>query len=232
MNLDARYEWFFGAGEYFTVGGFYKQIDSPIESNVNFAGGTTFQSFLNAPEATVYGAEIEFKKYFDPAIDAAWWGENRLYVASNYTWSQSEVNADEGDTVRPYGFPAPVDATLFVRDGSTLQGQSDHIANLQLGIEDEATRTQATLIANYVSERISARGRPGQPDYIDEPGTSLDFVLRKGFTLGGTDMTLGFSARNLLDTDYQEYQERDGNRVDVLRYEQGVSYDVSLSASF
>ena len=232
VNLDARYEWFFGAGEYFTVGGFYKQIDNPIESNVNFAGGTTFQSFLNAPEATVYGAEIEFKKYFDPAIDAAWWGENRLYVASNYTWSQSEVNADEGDTVRPYGFPAPVDATLFVRDGSTLQGQSDHIANLQLGIEDEATRTQATLIANYVSERISARGRPGQPDYIDEPGTSLDFVLRKGFTLGGTDMTLGFSARNLLDTDYQEYQERDGNRVDVLRYSPGVSYDVSLSASF
>ena len=232
VNLDARYEWFFGAGEYFTVGGFYKQIDNPIESNVNFAGGTTFQSFLNAPEATVYGAEIEFKKYFDPAIDAAWWGENRLYVASNYTWSQSEVNADEGDTVRPYGFPAPVDATLFVRDGSTLQGQSDHIANLQLGVEDEATRTQATLIANYVSERISARGRPGQPDYIDEPGTSLDFVLRKGFTLGGTDMTLGFSARNLLDTDYQEYQERDGNRVDVLRYSPGVSYDVSLSASF
>ena len=45
-------------------------------------------------------------------------------------------------------------------------------------------------------------------------------------------MTLGFSARNLLDTDYKEYQERDGNRVDVLRYEQGVSYDVSLSASF
>ncbi|MFP7722898.1 TonB-dependent receptor domain-containing protein [Lysobacter sp. A3-1-A15] len=232
LNLDARYEWFFGAGEYFTAGVFYKHIDNPIESNVNFAGGTTFQSFLNAPEATLFGAEIEIKKYFDPAIDARWWGDSRLYVASNYTWSDSEVNASQGDTVRPYGFPAPVDATLFVRDGSTLQGQSDHIANLQLGIEDEATRTQATLIANYVSERISARGRPGQPDYIDAPGTSLDFVLRRGFTLGGTDMTLGFSARNLLDTDYHEYQERDGNRVDVLRYSPGVSYSVSLSASF
>ena len=231
-NLDARYEWFFGQGEYFTLGAFYKLIDNPIESNVNFAGGTTFQSFLNVPEATVYGAEVEFKKYFDLPIQANWWGDNRLYFATNYTFSQSEVNADEGDTVQPFGFFEPVDALLFVRDGSELQGQSDHIANLQVGVENESTGSQATLIANYVSDRVSARGRPGQPDYIDSPGVSLDFVLRKGFTLGDTKMTLGFAARNLLETEYEEFQERGGNRVNVFRYDQGVSYSLSLSASF
>ncbi|WP_407352256.1 TonB-dependent receptor domain-containing protein [Luteimonas sp. R10] len=232
LNLDVRYEWFFGAGEYFTVGGFYKDIDNPIESNVNFAGGTTFQSFLNAPAATLYGAEIEAKKYFDLPIEANWWGDNRLYFSGNYTWSNSEVEVKEGDTVHPYGFAQPVDAALFVRDGSQLQGQSDHIANLQVGIESETTRTQATLIANYVGERITARGRPGQPDYIEKPGTTLDFVLRKGFNLGDTEMSIGFSARNILDTEYQEYQERGGNRADVYRYEPGVSYTLSLSASF
>lgn len=231
-NLDARYEWFFGTGEYFTLGAFYKLIDNPIESNVNFAGGTTFQSFLNVPEATVYGAEVEFKKYYDLPIQASWWGDNRLYFATNYTFSQSEVNAEEGDTVQPFGFVEPVDALLFVRDGSVLQGQSEHIANLQVGIEDASTGTQATLIANYVSERVSARGRPGQPDYIDKPGTSLDFVLRKGFNLGDTKVTLGFAARNILETEYQEFQERGGNRVDIYRYDPGVSYSLSLSASF
>ncbi|NZA26608.1 TonB-dependent receptor [Luteimonas sp. SJ-92] len=232
LNLDVRYEWFFGSGEYFTVGGFYKDIDNPIESNVNFAGGTTFQSFLNAPAAVLYGAEIEAKKYFDLPIEANWWGDNRLYFSGNYTWSNSEVEVKEGDTVRPYGFTRPVDAALFVRDGSQLQGQSDHIANLQFGIESETSRTRATLIANYVGERITARGRPGQPDYIEKPGTTLDFVLRKGFDLGGREMAIGFSARNILDTEYQEYQERGGNRADVYRYEPGVSYTLSLSAEF
>ena len=158
----------------FTVGAFHKTIDKPIETNINVGGGgTIFQSFLNAPEATVYGAEVEFKKYFDDVFAADWWGANRMYLATNYTWSQSEVNADEGDTVQPFGYPAPVDARLFVRDGSDMQGQSEHIANLQFGVENESTGLQATLIANHVSERVSARGRPGQPDYMQEPGTTL-----------------------------------------------------------
>ncbi len=232
VNFDVRWEWFFGSGEYFTLGAFHKQIDDPIETNVNFAGGTTFQSFLNAPEATVYGAEIELKKYFDVGLQADWWGDSRLYLATNYTWSKAEVNAEAGDTVQPYGFADPVDALLFVRDGSQLQGQSEHIANLQFGIEDAATRSQATLVANYVSERVSARGRPGQPDYMEEPGTTLDLVLRKGFDLGDTAMTIGLSARNILDTEYREFQERGGNRVNVYRYEPGVSYSLSLSAEF
>lgn len=231
-NFDARYEWFFGAGEYFTAGVFYKQIDNPIESNVNFAGGTTFQSFLNAPEATVYGAEVELKKYFDLDIDTDWWGDNRLYFAANYTYSQSEVNADEGDTVHPFGFARPVDALLFVRDGSVLQGQSENIANLQVGIENATTKAQATLIANYVDERVSARGRPGQPDYIEKPGTTLDFVLRQPVTFGDTELTLGFAARNLLETDYEEFQERDGNRINVFTYEPGITYSFTVSASF
>ncbi len=231
-NLDARFEWFFAQGEYLTFGLFHKLIDKPVESNVNFAGGTTFQSFLNAPEATVYGVEVEFKKYFDLPIQANWLGDSRLYLATNYTWSNSEVTVKDGDTVIPAGFVAPVEASLFVTDGSVLQGQSDHIANLQIGIEDPSTRTQATLIANYVSERVSARGRPTQPDYIQKPGTSLDLVLRKGFMLGDKEMTLGFSARNLLDTRYEEFQERGGNRVDVLSYTPGISYSLSISASF
>lgn len=232
-NFDVRYERYFEQGEYFTAGLFYKQIDKPIEALVSSSSAGIVQSFINAPEATLFGFELEFKKYFDLGVDASWWGDKRLYLATNYTWTDSEVNATDSDTVWPYGFVEPQPATLFVEDGSQMQGQSEHIGNLQLGIESADSGLQATLIANYVSERISARGEFGQPNYIEEPGTTLDFVLRKSFDLGiGDKATLSFSARNLLGTEHQEYQKGGGNRIDVYTYDPGISYNLGISLEF
>lgn len=234
-NLDLRYEWFFDAGEYFTAGLFHKTIDKPVEAVIgDFGGNQLFQGFLNAPEATLYGVELEFKKYFDPQL--SWLGDRRLYVATNYTWSTSEVNANDSDKVIPPGFNGvPQAARSFVRDGSAMQGQSEHIANLQFGIESNDGDLQATLIANYVSERISVRGRGGQPDYMEDPGATLDFVLRKGLDLGGWGgftPSLSFSARNILNKSHEEYQERDGARVVLYTYKPGISWDVTLSLAF
>ena len=234
VNLDLRYEWFYGAGEYFTAGLFHKSIDNPVEAVIgDFGGNQLFQGFLNAPEATLYGVELEFKKYFDPELN--WLRGGRLYFATNYTWSNSEVNADADDMVIPPGFNGtPQPAASFVRDGSTMQGQSEHIANFQFGVENEDADLQATLIANYVSERISVRGRAGQPDYMEEPGTTLDLVVSKGLDLGYQRLkpSVRFSARNILNRKHEEYQERDGSRIDLYTYEPGVSYDVSLTVDF
>lgn len=232
-NFDVRYEWFFNQGEYFTVGGFYKQIDKPIEAVINETGSTLQQTFLNAPEATLYGVEFDFKKYFDLPISGEWWRDNRLYVAANYTYSDSEVNVDADDLTFPLaggGLPRP--AAELVRDGSRMQGQSENIANLQLGVEGLESQLQATLIANFVDERISARGRPGQPDFIQEPGTTVDLVVRKGLEFGDTEVTVGLEARNLFDREFEEYQELGGGRVDINRYDVGRSLNFTVSANF
>jgi outer membrane receptor protein involved in Fe transport len=59
VNADARYEWYFNDGEFFTAGLFYKQLDNPIVSIVNVAGATVQQTYINAPQAQLYGAELE-----------------------------------------------------------------------------------------------------------------------------------------------------------------------------
>lgn len=233
-NFDTRLEYFFGKGEYFTLGAFYKDMDKPIESVVAEQGATIQQTYLNAPKAILQGAEVEIRKVFaEPFPDMYLLSGKDIFLQSNYTWSDSEVQVNPGDTVFPLsGNGSAEPASNYIIDGSRLQGQSEHVFNLQFGWEDPVALEQATLILTYVSERSSARGRPGEPDFIQEPGTMLDFVYRKEFDAYGNPMTLSFKAQNLLDEDYLEHQEFGGGEVIINQYKLGVGYSVGLSTRF
>lgn len=233
VNLDARYERYFERNQYFTAGVFYKMIENPIEAVASEQGATLFQTFLNAPKANLYGFEVEAKKFFEPTTGLGFVDERRWLIAANYTYSKAELQVDEGDTVIPRGSGGvALPASNFFEDGARLQGQSEHLANLQFGFEDDVNDVQATFLVNYASERTTARGQDIVPDIVNEPGTMLDFTFRKGFTALGKEMTFGFEARNLLDEDFEEYQELGDRRVDVNTYDLGRSFSFSLTARF
>lgn len=233
VNVDLRYEHYFDRGQFATLGAFYKDIDKPIESVVNETGSGLQQTFLNAPRAVLYGLEAEFKKTFEPQLGVVFIDNQRWLIGANYTWTKAEVQADAGDQVFPLtGLGQPAPATNFVIDGSRLQGTSEHIANLQFGFESLTGDTQATLLANYASERTVARGSAGGSDFLQEPGVQLDLTVRQKFQLWGPEFTLGFEARNLLGEEFDEFQTLGGDKIILNNYELGRSYSVSLSASF
>jgi outer membrane receptor protein involved in Fe transport len=237
INLEARYEWYLGRNERITAAGFYKKIDRPIEAIATQQGQTFFTTFANAPEADIYGGEIEVQKYF-PLTDwlpGKFFATRDLVVSANYTYTKSQINVGAGDTTVPNDtFGVPVPASNLFRDGSKLTGQSDHIANLQLGIEDSETLSQQTLLITYASNRITNRfTSSGVPiDFIEEPGFRLDFVMRQGVTIGGLDLEMKFEARNLTNENYEEFQSFNGARVDRNSYDIGRSFSLGLSAKF
>lgn len=232
MNLDVRYEWYFARDQYVTAGLFYKDIDRPVEAVINDTGSVTQQTYLNAPGAELWGVELDVKKYFESPISGGFWDGKRWLVQANYTYVQSELRVGADDEVFPLsGNGVAQPATNFFTDGARLQGQSEHLANLQFGWEDDIARSQATILVNYASERSSARGRPGEPDLTQEPGVMLDFVYRRQFGAFGRDFSFGLELRNLLNTEFQEYQEL-GQRVDINRYDLGTSGSISLSTRF
>ncbi|HRD45994.1 MAG TPA: TonB-dependent receptor [Caulobacter sp.] len=232
-NFDARYEWYFDKDQYFTVGAFYKEITNPVEAIVNdISGGAVQTTYINAPKATLYGVELDAKAYFEFFSDTPWFESKRWLVAANYTYSKSELMVESGDTVIPPGTGFPQAADQWVTDGDPMQGQSEHLANLQFGFEDDAAQQQATVLVTYVSERISNRGRSGFPDVIQDPGVVVDFTFRQGFTAWGREMEFGVEARNLTDEDYEEFQELGGGRVDINKYGIGRSFSISLTSRF
>ncbi len=236
LNFEGRWEYYFRPNQRLSVAGFYKRIDNPIEAAAFFAGGGQLRTgFANAPQAELYGAEAEAQAYFPLAsLGGSFFSTRRLLLIANYTYTQSSITADDTIVIGPT--LQPVAANLLFRDGAPLTGQSDHVANLQFGIEDTDRLSQATFLLSYASERVTNRGPiqglARQPDIIERPGFQLDFVLRQEVPLFRSRVEFKAEARNILGRDYEEFQEFGDNRIDINTYRRGRSFSLSATVNF
>ena len=225
-NYDARIEYYIGRNQFITAGAFYKKITDPIEE-VIVRLERSFTRFINAPEATLYGAELEYRTTYDLPFDTGFFANGKIIFAANYTYTSSEVNAAPGATViSPIDFRA-VAASQFGLDGTKLQGTPENIANVQIGYEGNGT--QVTLLVGWVDERIARRGLGSVPSVIELPGINIDLVMKQDFTIGNNDMTIALSGRNLLDEDNQEFQLSNLGRTEANTYKRGRSFSLSLT---
>jgi outer membrane receptor protein involved in Fe transport len=237
-NAEARFEWYFAPEQRVSVSGFYKRIDNPIEAFVSNEGNEFIISYANAPKATLYGAEVEAQKYFDLSgcsDNAGFFVGRRAVVVANYTYTKSELQVKEGQSVLIPGVQNGL-ATDYFRDGAAMTGQSDHIANLQLGLESTDKLSQQTILLTYASDRVVSRGATGtppQPDIVERPGLRLDFVARQGIELAPErEMEVKFEFRNITGRKHEEFQQSGERRLDFNTYDLGRVATLSASVKF
>ncbi len=244
-NAEARTEWYFAKDQRLSVAGFYKRIENPIEAVAFFpAGSDTLQTgFANAPQAKLYGGETEFQKYVGlDVLGPDWLATRRLVLIANYTYTHSSISAGDELIASPLQAGSQVQlraANVLFQDGAPLVGQSDHLVNLQVGIEDKASLSQFTWLFNYASNRVTNRGPVGGgggirlPDLIEKPGIRLDFVARQGIAVMDKQVEVKFEARNITGTGYREYQTfSNGNEVDINKYRLGRVFTLGASVTF
>jgi outer membrane receptor protein involved in Fe transport len=237
-NAEARFEWYFAPEQRLSVSGFYKRIDNPIEAFVSNEGNEFIISYANAPKATLYGAEVEAQKYFDLSGwsgNTGFFAGRRAVVIANYTYTKSELQVKEGQSVLIPGVQNGL-ATDYFRDGSAMTGQSDHIANLQLGLESTDKLSQQTFLLTYASDRVVSRGATGtppQPDIVERPGLRLDFVARQGIELAPErELEVKFEFRNITGRKHEEFQQSGNRRLDFNTYDLGRVASLSASVRF
>ena len=179
----------------------------------------------------MWGIEADAQYTYDLLDMGGWFETKALVFLANYTYTQSQINVRAGDLTQV--FPsAPVPAANLFIDGVPLTGQSDHLANLQIGIEDVDRLQQFTVLVNYASERVTSRGTTGLPDIVENPGLTLDLVMRQGLSLFGVESELKLEARNILGRDNFEYQTNGVDRIEINTYAVGTSVSASLSIDF
>lgn len=254
-NYDARYEWYFGRDQFFTVGVFYKQLENPILETIFDASEEPTNTFLNAPEADVMGFELEFEKTFDfsDRFSGDFWEDAEFFVNTNYTYSQSEISVGEGDTTTLAGVGSTADNPVVanvedaddrIKDGGRLQGQADHIANLQIGWKNVETGSRTAVLVNYTGERlrsvqfdntVDANGDALAffPEVIEQLPVQVDLVHSRTITVGSAgDFSARFAVRNLLGQDYEARQEVAGEEFVFDQYDVGTTFSVSLTRRF
>lgn len=233
FNAELRYEWYLGQDQRFTLAGFYKRIDHPIETYIS--GDDFLTSFANAPKADLYGGEVELSKTFAIGdwIGGGFFSDRNLVTIANYTYTKSKLKVNESDTTLVYG-SSSTRALDFFRDGAPLTGQSDHLANFQFGMEQKGWLSQQTFILSYASKRVTSRGlaNQGQPDVYEYPGFNLDFVARQGVKLVNHAFDVKFEARNITGRNYKETQSNGTSTVIYNKYDLGTTFNLSLSTSF
>ncbi|WP_298468324.1 TonB-dependent receptor [uncultured Erythrobacter sp.] len=231
INVEARAEYYLGGQNRISLAGFFKEIDNPIENTLVSASGQILTSFANAPSAELLGAELDVAYGIDLyGLGGSFFETKQILLLANYTYTQSEISVGADDIAPVPGNPNQL-ANLIFDDGAALVGQSDHVANLSIGLEDTEKVQQFTFLFNYASERITLRGG-ALPDVVEDPGLTVDFVARSEVAAWGLPLELSFEVRNIFGRDNFEFQENGTNRIEINTFDVGTAVSFGMKATF
>ncbi|MCO5724373.1 TonB-dependent receptor [Robiginitalea marina] len=220
-NFDVRYESYGEGTNFFAVSGFYKTFQDPIElSFIREARGQFIP--LNLGDATVFGAELEFRRNlgFIPGWRNFNVNLNFSLIESQQNFSEDEREARE-DNLRE-------GETLA--DNRQLQGQSPMLLNFGLDYDNPENGWQAGIFYNVQGETLQIVGNADIPDVFTQPFHNLNLNVSKSF---GKEQQSKISLRfsNILNDEIESFYKsfRATDQVFSRRFPgQAISLSYSL----
>ena len=218
-NFDLKYEWFFGRGEIFSVGGFAKQIFDPVNLVVaNDATGTQ-RYFRTGDKATVLGAELELRKTLLLNQEE----QPQLSAGFNFTYMHTEQDLKNSTGLY---------TSTFDRDNDELQGASPFIVNADISYSTSFDNYKPTvnMVFSYFADRIQALGSGQLGNIVEKAVPTLDLIWKNKI---GENIQINLSAKNLLDPEIQFVREGTGlGDIVIQEYQRGMNIGIQLKYNF
>ncbi|MDR3141626.1 MAG: TonB-dependent receptor [Tannerellaceae bacterium] len=208
-NFDLRYELFYGFGDMYSFGAFYKRLETPIE-RVQEYSGSLIQSFRNVDRGTVFGAEIELRKQVT--------GDLKVDFNASYIYTHISL-PEEG---------------LYTDKTRQLQGASPYLLNFDVNYTPKTgndRQLSLSAVYNLQGPRISSVGINGVNNVVEEALHSLDFIASYSLPRG---MTLKLQAKNLLNPEHTFTQKiKDAGKKETVEYfRKGIEIGIHFSIDF
>ena len=225
-NFDLRWELFQQGGQLFSVSGFYKRFDNPIEL-VRIPTQQTGNEFQprNVGDGQVFGVEFEIRKnlaFISPAMDKLSFNTNVTFVESRIDMTDTEFNARKN----------------FERRGETIEstremaGQAPYVINAGLTYNDTEQGWAAGLFYNVKGETLTVIGSGLYPDVFSEPFHSLNFSVNK--RLGAEKKTtIDLKVSNILNDRREAFFQSFNAQNEIFNsFNPGVNFSLGLSHQF
>ncbi len=218
FNADLRYELYPSAGETFTISGFYKKFNDPIEQRVNSNSTPVVRgiNFLNADQATSLGIELDVRKKLSFLGDKNWLENMTVFANASYIDSK----------VKGVGINRP------------LQGQSPYLLNAGLQYFSPKTALTFTTVYNRIGQRIFLVGYQGYGDIYENARDVIDLQVSKKVMKSQAEIKLNFG--DILNQNTVFYQNNAGNSkkayegagIDRMINSSRLGSNISLSFSY
>lgn len=222
-NFDLRWEKYLEGGQLFSLSGFYKTFDKPIEL-VRIPEAQTSNEFQprNVGDGQIYGVEIEIRKSLNFLSESI----SKFSVSTNVTLVQSSIEMTETE------FES---RQAFIKDGEVLDntremaGQAPYIINAGLVYSDSEKGFDAGIYYNVKGSTLTVVGGGLFPDVYSDPFNALKFSLNKSF---GEKVSLSFEVDNILNDRNEEFFEGFQTERQVFtRLNPGISFGLGLKYS-
>jgi len=213
-NLDLRYD-LYGTkqGDLFSITGYYKKLDEPIEQTERSMGGSAYFSFNNADAGMAAGIEVEARKTI---------GDWKIGLNGSYMYTNVDLPKDGGN---------------YTEQSRALQGASPYLGNADITyspyMEDDR-RLNLSLLYNLQGPRIAAVGIEGLGDVKEKTVHTLNFVGTYSFN---NHISIKGQVNNLLNETIKFTQAVYGTdnlkrEKTVKRYKEGTVASVSFTYRF
>ena len=209
FNFDLRYEYFKG-GDMYSVTGYFKHLDAPIERIQELSGGSAVHSFMNADKGLAAGLELEVRK----KIAQAW------RVGMNASWMYTHVSLPENG--------------VYTEKSRALQGASPFLGNADITWSPELRAGQLlniSLLYNLQGPRIYTVGINKVGNIREASRHTLD--LNANLALN-EHLDIKFQAKNLLNSTIRFHQEiaETGEDKEVEHYKTHTALELGVSYKF
>lgn len=227
-NFDIRWEMFQQKGQTFSVSGFYKRFNNPIEL-VTFSESatSTFQP-RNLGDAQVFGLEFEGRKnleFITPQL-------SEFSINANVSFIRSRLEMDKRAGGEYESRLNNLRTGETLSDFRQMQGQSPFLLNAGLSYAKPEKGFDAGLFYNVQGKTLSIVGVGNSPDVYDQSFHSMNFKASK-FIGKLAKSKVSLNIQNLLNDTRESRYESFGSESQVFssRHE-GRTFTIKYSYTF
>lgn len=218
-NLDLRYENYPSAGQVFSISGFYKRFNNPIEL-INRPGtsGASELYYTNIDLVQNFGVELEY----------------RVNLASIFSTSSAQFFENTNFFTNASLIKSKVNVENIIGQGSEdrpLQGQSPYILNAGLSYENPTLGFSLSASYNVVGRRIFIVGNTQEPHVWEKERHMIDLQFAQKIK---KNWELKLNIRDLIAQDQVLFQDLNGNKkydVDTDNRWQEFNFGQTISLS-